>query len=52
MKLLQLLFRLPKSVRRPRLMYGDHRQEQLVKVGREQFKKLLEKGLSVPVVLL
>ena len=30
----------------------DYKQEILVKAGREQFKKLLEKGISVPVVLL
>lgn len=31
---------------------ADNKQEALVKLGREQFKKLLEKGLSVPVALL
>jgi hypothetical protein len=31
---------------------ADYKQQILVKQGREQFKKLLEKGLSVPVVLL
>jgi hypothetical protein len=31
---------------------SDYKQEMLMKVGREQFRKLLEKGLSVPVVLL
>jgi len=31
---------------------SDYKQDALVKVGREQFKKLLEKGISVPVVLL
>ena len=30
----------------------DTKQEILVKQGREQFKKLLEKGISIPVVLL
>ena len=31
---------------------ADYKQQILVKQGREQFKKLLEKGISVPVVLL
>ncbi|MCL5434965.1 MAG: hypothetical protein M1405_01105 [Patescibacteria group bacterium] len=30
----------------------DTKQEILVKQGREQFKKLLEKGISVPVAFL
>jgi hypothetical protein len=32
--------------------FTDYKQEILVKAGREQFKKLLEKGINVPVVLL
>ena len=31
---------------------SDYKQEALLRVGRTQFKKLLEKGISVPVVLL
>ena len=31
---------------------GDYKQEILIKQGREQFKKLLEKGIRIPVVLL
>ena len=31
---------------------SDYKREMLVKLGREQFKKLLEKGLNVPVALL
>jgi hypothetical protein len=31
---------------------ADYKQQILVKQGAEQFKKLLEKGISVPVVLL
>jgi len=31
---------------------ADYKQEALVRVGREQFKRLLEKGISIPVVLL
>jgi hypothetical protein len=30
----------------------DYQQELLIKQGREQFKKLMEKGLSIPIVLL
>lgn len=30
----------------------DYKQDALLKTGREQFKKLLEKGISIPVVLL
>jgi len=30
----------------------DAKQEILVKQGREQFKKLLEKGISIPVAFL
>jgi len=30
----------------------DVKQEILVKQGREQFKKLLEKGISIPVAFL
>jgi hypothetical protein len=30
----------------------DTKQEILVKQGREQFKKLLEKGISIPVAFL
>jgi hypothetical protein len=31
---------------------ADYKQQILVKQGADQFKKLLEKGLNVPVVLL
>nr|MBI5455389.1 hypothetical protein [Candidatus Levybacteria bacterium] len=31
---------------------SDYKQDILVRQGREQFKKLLEKGISIPVVLL
>jgi hypothetical protein len=31
---------------------SDYKREMLIKLGREQFKKLLEKGLTVPVALL
>lgn len=31
---------------------SQYKQELLMKQGREQFKKLIEKGLELPVVLL
>jgi len=31
---------------------SDYRMDALVKLGRDQFKKLIEKGISIPVVLL
>jgi len=31
---------------------ADYKQEILVKHGKEQFRKLLEKGISIPVALL
>jgi hypothetical protein len=31
---------------------ADYKQDLLFKQGREQFKKLVEKGISIPVVLL
>lgn len=31
---------------------SDHKQEALVRLGAEQFKKLLDRGISIPVVLL
>ena len=31
---------------------NEYKQEILVKQGREQFKKMLDKGLELPVVLL
>jgi len=31
---------------------GDYKQEVLVKQGREQFKKLIERGTDLPVFLM
>jgi hypothetical protein len=31
---------------------SDYRMEMLVKQGRDQFKKLIEKGINIPVALL
>jgi hypothetical protein len=50
MKLLSILFGRNKIQRRKTL--EDHRQELLIQQGREQFKKLVDKGLQLPVVLL
>lgn len=52
MKLLFPFKALQKIFKRTRIDAVDQKQEMLVQVGREQFKKLLDKGLGVPVVLL
>jgi len=31
---------------------SDYKMEMLVKQGRDQFRKLIEKGISIPVALL
>lgn len=31
---------------------SDYRMEMLVRQGRDQFKKLIEKGINIPVALL
>jgi len=41
-----------KTGKRARKTIADYQQELLVKQGREQFKRLLEKGINVPVVML
>ena len=38
--------------RKTRKTIADYKQDILVRQGREQFKRLLEKGLGVPVALL
>ena len=38
--------------RATRKLVPDYKQELLVKQGREQFKALLKRGLSVPIALL
>ncbi len=45
-------FQIFKSTAKARKTIADYKQEILVKQGREQFKKLLEKGISVPVAFL
>ena len=44
--LLQLIKRPSRQIRAP------YKEEMLVKQAREQFKKLIERGLQVPVALL
>ncbi len=41
-----------KAKTRATLFSGDYKQAVLIKEGRKQFKALLSKGLTVPVVLL
>ena len=50
MKLLHLLSFGGKKINRKVL--SDYKQELLVKQGAEQFKKLIERGINVPIVLL
>lgn len=52
MKLLTTISNFRKKQQRVELFGGDHRQEALVRLGREQFATLLKRGLSVPIVLL
>lgn len=40
------------KLKKTRKTIADYKQELLVRQGREQFKKLLEKGINVPVALL
>jgi hypothetical protein len=46
------IFNLLKTGKKARKTIADYQQELLVKQGREQFKRLLEKGINVPVVML
>lgn len=41
-----------KKTNKSRMTIADYKQKLLVEQGREQFKRLLEKGLGVPVALL
>ncbi len=45
-------FQIFKSTSKAKKTLMDYKQEILVKQGREQFKKLLEKGINVPVAFL
>jgi hypothetical protein len=50
MKLVRILLRSEKKKQRTTL--ADYQRELLVRQGREQFKKLIDRGLGVPVGLL
>jgi len=50
MKLFQKFFSTTRKIKRKTL--SDYKREMLIRQGGEQFKKLVKKGLSVPVVLL
>jgi len=50
MKIVRILFRTQKKHQRSTL--ADYQRELLVRQGREQFKKLIDRGLGVPVGLL
>lgn len=41
-----------RNIKKSRYSGSDYKQDILVKQGREQFKKLLDKGLGIPVALL
>ena len=45
-------FSILKTKREDKKSVGDYKQELLLKEGREQFKTLIKRGLSVPVALL
>jgi len=51
-KFITFLWKSQKKAPKKNISESDYRQEMLVKLGREQFKRLLDKGLSVPVALL
>lgn len=47
---MRFLFGTAKKINRKTI--SDYKQEALVKQGREQFKKLIARGLRIPVVFL
>ena len=49
MKLLKTLFKTNKKVQKT---LEDYKEELIAQQGKEQFKKLLDKGLGVPIALL
>lgn len=50
MKMLQLLSKLKKEDVKKTI--ADYQQEALIQQGRDQFKKLIDRGLTIPVALL
>lgn len=51
MKIIALLLGKLQKTSRPRTIV-DYKHDMLIKTGREQFKALVKKGLSVPIVFL
>lgn len=49
MKFLLNIFASPKKKGQPTL--ADHQRELLIRLGRDQFKKLVDQGLGIPVAL-
>jgi len=47
-----MIFGFKKQKKASHKSISDYRMEALVKQGRDQFKKLIEKGISIPVALL
>lgn len=45
-------FTILKSKKENKKSVNDYKQQMLLKEGREQFKSLIKRGLSVPVALL
>ncbi|MEK7517460.1 MAG: hypothetical protein AAB583_02830 [Patescibacteria group bacterium] len=47
-----MIFRFGKRKNNITKTITDYKREALVRIGREQFKKLLEKGINLPIALL
>ena len=47
-----MIFGFKKQKKAPQKTVSDYKMEMLVKQGRDQFKKLIEKGINIPVALL
>ena len=47
-----MVFRIRNKKKDAQKTISNYRREMLIRLGREQFKKLLEKGISIPVALL
>ena len=47
-----MIFGFKKQKKSSNKSISEYRMDQLVKQGRDQFKKLLEKGINIPIALL
>jgi len=47
-----MIFGIKKQKKTSNKTISDYKMEILVKQGRDQFKKLIEKGINIPVALL